>query len=176
MPDFLHKSNTDSAPPALEETAISAIAALRRRLGLLRWVIPSALLLLVVAFEIGPSLWLDQGAGGTAHLLAEILLYGTVGPVLAFGLLTFAARWLEERETTDLQAQILARARERSQLAQHLNDDVLQRLFAVSLMLATFESIVGDLPPEAIARLREAEQTLDIAIRQLRDQLLDDPK
>lgn len=142
-------------------------------LATLRWLIPLGLLALVVVFEIGPSRWIYNQLGPTAHLVAEIALYGTIGPVLAFLALNFIGRWVEERETSDLQARILAEARELSAANQQLSDDVLQGLFAVSILLASADT--PNLPPDSAKNLKEAERTLDQAIRRLRQHLLDHP-
>jgi hypothetical protein len=146
---------------------------LRRRIALLRWLVPLGLLALVVAFELGPSRWLDQVIGDSAHFVVEIAVYGTIGPLLAFLTLSFLGHWLDERETADLQAKILARAREHSATNQQLTDEVLQGLFAVSVLLAATEST--QLPAASAETLREAEKTLDSAIRRLRQHLLDHP-
>ena len=146
---------------------------LRQRIALLRWLIPLGLLALGIAFELGPSRWLDEASGDSAHLVVEIAVYGSIGPTLAFLTLSFLGRWLDERETADLPAQILAQAREHSVTNQQLTDEVLQGLFAVSVLLAATES--AQLPPAAAETLREAERTLDSTIRRLRQHLLDHP-
>jgi signal transduction histidine kinase len=151
------------------------LPALRHRLGLLQWLVPAGLLLLVVAYEVGPSRWIHDRMGDTYHFVAEILVYGTVGPVLAFILLDFLSRWLEERETSDLQAQVLARAREQARLHRQLSDDTLQALFAISLQLTTLESNWPDLPPEAAAQLRETQAALNEAIQRLHTRLMNEP-
>jgi len=161
-------------PPALERPFLP-LPALRRRLGLLQWLVPAGLLLLVVAYEVGPSRWIHDRMGDTYHFVAEILVYGTIGPVLAFILLDFLGRWLEERETSDLQAQVLARAREQARLHRQLSDDTLQALFAVSLRLTTLESNWPDLPPEAAAQLRETQAALNQAIQRLHTRLMNEP-
>ncbi|MBF8282409.1 MAG: hypothetical protein HW378_1324 [Anaerolineales bacterium] len=161
-------------PPALERPSLP-LPALRRRLGLLQWLVPAGLLLLVVAYEVGPSRWIHDRMGATYHFVAEILVYGTVGPVLAFILLDFLSRWLEERETSDLQAQVLARARAQARLHRQLSDDTLQALFAMSLRLTTLESNWPDLPPEAAAQLRETQAALNEAIQRLHTRLMNEP-
>ena len=145
----------------------------RHWLHRLRWWIPGLLFLLVLVFEAGPSRWIYEGFGATAHLIAEVALYGTIGPILAFITLNFVDRWMEERETSELQARILAEARALSAANQQLSDDVLQGLFAVSILLAAIHSTA--LAPETAQRLQEAEQTLDHSIRRLREHLLDHP-
>jgi hypothetical protein len=81
---------------------LSILTTLRGRVRWLRRILPVGLLLLVVIYEIGPAYWIHDALGEQYHFLAEILVYGTVGPVLAFLLLDLLDRWLEERETTKL--------------------------------------------------------------------------
>jgi signal transduction histidine kinase len=175
MSDFSQYEAVGRPPsvPATESLPLP-LPALERRLGLLRWLVPAGLLLLVVAYEIGPARWIHDRLGATFHFAAEILVYGTVGPVLAFVLLDFLGRWLEERETSELQAQVLARAREQARLNYQLSDDTLQALFAASVRLTTLEASLPDLPPEAAAQLRETQAALNQAIQQLHARLLND--
>lgn len=163
-------SGRQSAAPIPERRFLPS-ATIRHRLGLLKWLVPVALLLLVVVYEAGLSRWIHDSLGTTYQFLGEILVYGTVGPILAFTLLDYLGRWLEERETSDLQAQILARARERAQINHTLDDDVLQALFATSALIASLESD-PNISPEAVARLREAQQALSQAIQQLHAHLV----
>jgi len=157
-------------------TGLSApLLDLRRRIHWLKWIVPAALFLFVIVYEIGPSQWIHDGFGNSLHLAAEIILYGTVGPVLAFTVLDFLGRWLDERETSELQARILARRREEVKIHHQLSDDTLQMLFATTVLLASLEADHPELPPEAIARLREAQSALDRAIQQIHRHLLDGP-
>jgi signal transduction histidine kinase len=158
------------SPPAAELPSLP-LSTIRRRFGLLRWLLPVALLLFVVAYEVGPSRWIHDNLGDAFHFAAEIVLYGTVGPALAFKLLDFLNRWLEERETSELQAQVLAQAREQARLNHKLSDDTLQALFATSVLLAALESN-PELPSEAAVQLREAQRALNHAIQQLQAHLL----
>jgi|CXWL01.1.fsa_nt_gi signal transduction histidine kinase len=158
------------SPPAAELPSLP-LPTIRRRFGLLRWLLPLGLLLFVFAYEVGPSRWIHDNLGDAYHFAAEILLYGTVGPILAFILLNFIGRWLEERETSELQAQVLAQAREQARLSHKLSDDTLQALFATSVLLAALESN-PNLPPEAAVQLQEAQRALNHAIQQLQVHLL----
>jgi signal transduction histidine kinase len=159
----------------LHERLPLTLSAIRRRLKLLQMLVPAGLLLLVVVYEVGPARWLHDSLSAGSYFIAEILVYGTVGPMLAFVLLEFLGRWLEERETNELQAQVLAQARERARLNHKLSDDAVQALFAASALIASLESRLPDLSPQAAAQLREAKQALDQAIQQLRTYLLIEP-
>lgn len=148
------------------------LSAIRRRIRLLQKLVPIGLLLLVVVYEIGPARWLHDRLSAGSHFVAEIMVYGAVGPMLAYVFLEFLGRWLEERETNELQAQALALARERARLNRKLSDDAVQALFAASALIASLESRLPDLSPDAAAQLHQAKQSLDQAIQQLRAYLL----
>ena len=133
---------------------------------------PPGLILLVVLYEVGPSRWVYDSFGFTYHLVAEIFLFGTVGPVLAFVLLELLGRWLEEKETAELQSDLLAKANEKELEVRQVGDDTIQVLFATSLLITTFKSEQSDLPPNTVAQIEVTEQALQESIQRLRSQLL----
>lgn len=155
--------NTDRLGPAL--------SAVRRRLGWLRWAVPIVMFLLVVLYEAGPARWILIRYGPTYHLVAELALYGVLGPSLAAVLLDLLGRWIEERETTEAQARALARAREHAQQAHHLSDDILQNLFAVSALVGALQDHAVELPPDTAEQLQAAQHALDASIQRLYDRL-----
>jgi len=140
---------------------------LRQRLDLLRWLAPAGLLVLVIANELGLARWVHVRLGDTASITLNILIYGSVGPLLTYLLLTLVGRWLEERETSALQSQALHRARAQVQRNHDLTDDALQTMFATSLVLDTLTDSLPHVSPEAAARFHEAEQAVNGAIEQL---------
>lgn len=144
----------------------------RRQLRILKWLIPIGLVVLVVVYEIGPSRWVYQGWGFNAHLLIEILLFGTVGPLLAFLLLELLSRWIDEKETADLQAHLLAQASEKESKVRQLSDDTIQVLFAASLLMNTIRSDGPDLRPMTVSQIETTEEALNESIAQLRSHLL----
>ena len=146
------------------------LTGFRRHLGLLRWLIPGGLMLLVIAYELGPARWIAGRLGFTYHLAAEILLFGTVGPLLAFILLDFLSRWLDERDTSDLQAHLLAQTREQVQTGHRLCDDALQALFAAGAIIASLKPD-PESSPELAAHVQTAEQQLSQTIKNLRRHL-----
>ena len=148
------------------------MTTLRRRLGLLKWLIPAGLMLLVIVYELGPARWLHDGLGFSYHLLAEIILFATLGPALAFVLLDLLGRWVDEKETADLQANLLAEANEKEIMVRQVSDDTLQVLFATSLLITTMKSDHFDLPPDTAAQIEATEQALQEAIERLRSHLL----
>lgn len=162
-----HSASSASAPEAAPRRAPLSLDALHRRLGVLRWLAPLGLLLLVVLYELGPARWIDSQFGGAYRVVGGILMYGTVGPVLAFLSLRFLDRWLEERQTSELQAQVLARAREQAQITHDLTDDVLQTLFALSMQITALRASLPPLSPEAEAQLSAADAAISRAVQQL---------
>lgn len=171
-------SGPDSTPRSTSEPVRLPLSwsVFRRRLVWLKWLGPAGLIVLVILYELGPSEWIRVGLGPGYHTLAEILVYGTIGPLLAFLFLEYLGRWLEERETSELQAMILAQARENARLSRELSDNTLQALFAISVLLDTAKTSGPELPPEVTEQLRAANTALDRAIRQLREHLLNPPK
>ncbi len=137
---------------------IPPLATFRSRLRLLRWLVPVSLAILVIAYEFGPARWIYNGLGFPYHLLADILVFGTIGPIVVFGLLDLLWRWLDERDTSDYQAQLLAQAREDADRSRQLTDDALQALFSVGTLLSMCKSDCPDLPPEKIADIETTEQ------------------
>lgn len=146
------------------------------RLKVLRWVLPFALLLIVIAYETVVAPWFHDGFGEKYHYLSEIIFYGTIGPLLAFVLLDFLDRWLDERETNDLQARILAEVKAYAGTSHKLNDEALQTLFAVSMLLSTLELPLQGQDPEVAALLKETEDKLDVAIKEIREHLESHPR
>lgn len=139
----------------------------------LSWIVPLAMFALVVGYEVGPSRWIHEGLGYRYHLAAELLFYATLGPALAFAILKLLQRWLEERDTSELQARLLARTREEAEGSRQLNDDALQVLFAAGVLIDTLKARNDDaLPQDLREQVDETEQALQEAVAQLRSHLL----
>ena len=158
-------------PKNFRKAAPGSNAMLQRRISVLKWAAPVALALLVIAYEIGPAMWLYQRQGLTLHIVADLLLFATVGPILAFVLLHFLGRWLEERESREVLSQILAHVREEAEQSRKLSDDALQVLFASGTVIAAIRSSHEELSQETVLQLKDTEKAIDRTIRQLRDNL-----
>lgn len=91
--------------------------------------------------------------------------------MLAYLLLDYIARWLEEKETSDLQAQVLSETREQMNISRKLNDDALQTLYATSIYLNTLASAMPDMPQELLAKKEETKRGLERAMQGLREHL-----
>lgn len=152
-----------------------SITNLRRWLRISKWLVPLTLLGLVIVYEWVAARWFHNHLGEEVHYLAEILFYGTIGPVLAFTLLHFLNRWLEEKETSDLQAQLLAEAREFANVSNKLNDDALQTLFAVRVLLSSIETGLKKPDPEVTTLLKSTSKSLESVIKELREHLENQP-
>lgn len=161
----------------LEKSDLEAPAwqNLRNWLRVLRWALPLAMLCLVVLYELVAARWFHVNMGEAFHYLAEILFYGTIGPALAFILLHFLGRWLEEKETSDLQAKLLAQAREYTGVSNKLNDNALQTLFAVRVLINSLQVGLKKQDQEFAALLKNTESTLELAIKELREHLEHQP-
>jgi len=149
----------------------ASLTVMRQRVHVLKRIVPLGLLALVVLYEVGLSQWIYVGWGDGYHYLAEIVVYGVFGPVLAYLLLHFLDRWLEERETSELQAQLLNQAKLRHQISCEISDDALQTLFAASVLLASLRDALPEVSPETTSTLIKTEQAMARAIRQLREHL-----
>ena len=157
---------TPDSPASSKRPGLS-LESLTHRLDVLRWAVPGGLLLLVVIYELGVRPWVQATLGQMADVVLDIVLYGSVGPLLSYFLLTFIDRWLAERETSALQSQALHQARAQVQRTHDLTDDALQTLFATSLLL---DHLTHDLPgqsADAADKFRQAEQAVNRAIEQL---------
>ena len=134
-------------------------------------MVPLGLVLLVVIYQLGPARWILETYGLGQHLLVEVLIFAVVGPILAYWLFHFVGRWIEERETSELQAQLLAHTRQQARISHELSDEALQTLFAASILLSTLQSSLSNRSPEETSTLLQAQDALNCAIDQIRDHL-----
>ena len=138
------------------------------------WLIPVSLFLLVVGYQLGPAQWIHHHLGHPYHIASEVLVFGTAGPLLAFGSIYLLRLWLEERDTSDLQSQLLDQAQEEVERSRQLNDDTLQVLFAAGAMLDTLKTAhPTNLDDDLLLRVERTEETLQAAVQQLRSHLLE---
>jgi len=149
-----------------------SLITFRRQLWLLRWLVPISLALVVIVYELIISRWTFQNWGFNNHLIVEIAVFGTVGPLLTFGLLELLGRWIQEKETADLQSRLLAKANEKEQKGRQINDTTIQVLFGTSLLMSTIKSEGSNLPVETIHQIEHTEAALKESIELLRTHLL----
>lgn len=151
---------------------VGFIPGFHRRLRLLKWIIPLALVVFVIFYETGPSHWVHEHMGFDTHLVLEIVVFGTIGPFLAVLTLELLDRWIGEKETVDLQANLLANARKKEEEVREVTDDAIQILFATSLLMTTLKAERPNLPPTTVSQIEITEQSLDEVIQRLRAQVL----
>ena len=142
-----------------------------RRIRLLRGTLPLALAAFVVFYQLFLGSWIHDAFGARIHDLAELVIYGIGGPLLAFLVLDYLGRWIEERETSELQSQILAETRENLNLNRQLSDDALQTLYAVSVLLVSLKSAMPEISPDKAHSLQKAEAALEGSMTRLREHL-----
>jgi lysylphosphatidylglycerol synthetase-like protein (DUF2156 family) len=147
-------------------------AHLRQHLDLLKWLVPVSLMLLVVVYKLGPGYWIYTNFNYRYNLLLDLLIFAAIGPFLAYVVLSFLERWLEERETSDLQAQILARARADSQKSRQLSDEALQLLFSASTIITMLKSTDTGPSSEIIAEIEDVEVAFNEVAERIRSHLL----
>ena len=145
---------------------------LQQRFKFLRWMVPLGMMLLVIFYQLGPARWIHEQYGYPYHIVAEIIVFAAVGPTLAFILLYFLERWLEERDTSDLQAQLLKRARQETRRSRQLNDDALQVLFAAGAVIDSLKETHPGLSPENLDQVESTEEALQESVESLRSHLL----
>lgn len=165
----VHLNSPQGTSPASDGTALATLNRLRQ----LKWWLPLGLLLLVAAYEFGISRMVLETWGSMAHYILDLVVFGTVGPILTFAVISFLIRWMEERQTNELQAKILQQAREYARHHHEFTDSTLQSLFATSLFLQALTSNrQQQLPPAVNDQLQTINQSLDATIRSLREHLL----
>lgn len=143
----------------------------RKRMKWLKWLAPIFLLGLVVFYELVPSRWIHVHVGEAYHYWAEIIFYGILGPALAYLAFILLERWFEERETSDLQATIVAQRQADLVESRNLYDDALQALFAASVIIATLHTN-GQRPATINEnQIQAAQRAIDGTIKKLRSQL-----
>ena len=144
---------------------------LHKRIRFLRVALPLAVVVLVSLYVFGPARWIHSSLGLEYHLMAELAVFGSLGPLFVFLMLDLIARWMEERETSELQAQVLEETRREVHQNRILSDHALQAIFAASVQLASLRKQAPNLPPDASQALDEANHALSRAVKPLRNYL-----
>lgn len=79
---------------------------IRQRIAILRWTLPSSMILVVVVYQLVFARWFSEAFGHDIHYGVEILFYATVGPLLTYWTLKLIDRWLVEKELAERKARI----------------------------------------------------------------------
>lgn len=77
---------------------------LRQRINQFRWLLPLMLVLVVLVYQLGLSLWVHNSFSDAFHFGIEILFFGTTGPLLAYWALNQIGYWLDEKEIVEISA------------------------------------------------------------------------
>lgn len=149
---------------------------LRAKRHLIRWFLPATVLCLILIYELVAALWLHNRIGYSYHVVAEILVLATLGPTVAFFFARLVDQWLDERDTSDWQAQLLVSTRVNLKISRQLNDEALQAIFSAGLVLDSLRDFNPELPPElkqqaegATIALRDVNRRLYAHLRQATD-------
>lgn len=134
---------------------------------LMRWFLPVGVLSLILIYELVAALWLHDRIGYSYHVIAEILFLAMLGPTMAFFFARLIDQWLDERDTSDWQAQLLASARANEKISRKLNDEALQAIFSAGLVIDSLKDFNPELPTE----LREQAEGATVALRGLNQRL-----
>ncbi len=140
---------------------------LRQLVDRLRWIVPITLALTVIVYNLTLAPWMIIHYGYRLHLLMELLLFASLGPLIALVVLDLFGRWLDERDTADYQAQLLAAARQERAAARQLTDDTFQTLYATSMLLQALGDGQAQLPPKAAEQLEAAQRALNEGMSRL---------
>ena len=171
-------NHRSTAAPAHTKVGLSRsdraelLRLLRARPRLLRWLLPVAVLLLILLYQLVAAGWIHARLGYPYHIVAEILFFATLGPALAFCFARSFERWLEERDTSDWQAQLLAEVRADAARSRQLNDEALQVLFSTGLVIEALKAANLDLPPKLSRQVEATEKASRVLNRQLRRYLI----
>lgn len=85
---------------------MSSSSNLRWRIDLMKWAVPLALIVMVLAYQFGLARWIHDRFSDPIHFSAEVLFYATVGPLSAFMTLRLIGNWLDEKERAERQANL----------------------------------------------------------------------
>jgi len=83
---------------------VSASSDLTRRIKILRILLPLGFAVVAIFYQFGVANWVHDQYGEDVHYFAEILFFATVGPLLAYWVLTLIGRWLDEKRFAEEQA------------------------------------------------------------------------
>ena len=83
---------------------ITASNDLDRRIKTLRIILPLGFAAVAIFYQFGVASWVHDQYGEELHYYVEILFFATVGPLLAYWVLTLIGRWLDEKRLAEEQA------------------------------------------------------------------------
>ncbi|HBY98341.1 MAG: GAF domain-containing sensor histidine kinase [Ardenticatenaceae bacterium] len=120
-------------------------------LNQLRWVIPALMATLGVGYTLIEHFLISSHSIASAHVLREVLVIGTVGPTVAWWLLTWATNIARSRQQAE--EALAQRNREQIAIAQEnvrLLHEARQRFQAMTALHETSLDIVSELNREQV--------------------------
>src|SRR5690606_33203225 len=96
---------------------------LLERIRWLRYILPPALVVVVVFYQLGVAQWLSERYGHTVHYAFEIAFYSLTGPVITWLTLAWVERSLREKEA--LEREVRARTQQLASLTEASADAIL---------------------------------------------------
>lgn len=78
---------------------------LKRRVAILRWLLPGAFAALAFLYQLALARTVHDAYGDGGHFVTELIFYSTAGPLLIFFVLTRIRGWVDERDRIEKQAQ-----------------------------------------------------------------------
>lgn len=144
-----------------------------RRVRWLRYLVPPALAVWVVVYQLGIAQALETAYGSAVHYGVEIAFYSLVGPLVTWLTLVWVERNLVEKNRLAQKIQLAQREKsavleeERARIARDLHDGVAQTLYFLALKADVLRQ--GRQEKEAVvADLQLMGQTMRQVIREVR--------
>lgn len=85
------------------------LGGVQSRMRRMRWILPVALSLASIAYQLGPATWVHDLYSHPLHYLVELAFYGLFGPLAVYWALGWVNARIEERDRLELQARTTER-------------------------------------------------------------------
>lgn len=145
----------------------------RGQVALLRRVLPAAILILVLGYQLYFVRHIHE-LGTTYHYLVEIAFYGLAGPAVTWGVLAWIERQLQAKQRAEERARREQRRRERAvrderaRIAREIHEGVAQNLYFLGLQLDVAKKLAHDHPERVEEELTQLRSLLGESIADLR--------
>lgn len=145
----------------------------RGQVALLRRVLPAAILILVLGYQLYFVRHIHE-LGTTYHYLVEIAFYGLAGPAVTWGVLAWIERQLQAKHRAEERARREQRRRERAvrderaRIAREIHEGVAQNLYFLGLQLDVAKKLAHDHPERVEEELTQLRSLLGESIADLR--------
>ncbi len=140
--------------------------SLLQRVRLLRYTLPFALVLVVIAYQLGIADAVRRAYGLQIHYAVEIAFYSLAGPLVTGMTLAWIERELRSKERLENALRSI-REEERARIGRDLHDGVAQTLYLLALRTDALRA--GErTPPAMMEELRQMGRMLRGSIRDIR--------